>query len=93
MLAIYEKTGETKQFPKVVSKEMTYNGKTYKLSEKEVTEFQERVNKAMYKRADELANNKDFIKMVPEKQAELMSNALNHQVELERTKWKAEKYR
>jgi len=93
MIDIYKKTGETKQFPKVVSNEMTFNKKTYKLSNEEVAEFQERVNEAMYKKADELAKRKDFQKLTPEKQAEMMSNVLNQQVVLERIEWKNEKYK
>jgi hypothetical protein len=93
MLDIYKKTGETIQFPKVVSSEMTAYGKKYKLSQDEISEFQSRANKAMYKAADELAKRDDFKKKTPQQQAELMSNVLNAQVALERTKWKVEKYK
>lgn len=92
MIDIYKKTGETKQFPKAVSNEMTVNGKTIKLTKDELIEFQERVNEAMYKKADELVSKEGFKKKSPEDQAELLSQALNNAIALERTKWKREKY-
>jgi hypothetical protein len=93
MLNIYTKTYETKQFPKIITNRTTYKGKEYKLTPEEVKELQERVNKKMYEKADAVVKNTDFKKKPYDKQAEILSNALNAVVEVERNKWKAEKYK
>lgn len=88
MLDIYKRTGETKQFPKVISGEVTIDGKKIRLTQAEITDLQEKANERMYKKTDELVNADAFKKRTPEQRAELLSATLNAQVEIERNIWK-----
>jgi hypothetical protein len=72
VLDIYNKTGQTIQFPRVASS--TYKGKS--LTPKQVTELQKEMGKQTLDMLNKLAANKSFTVLDPEKQSKLIQGNL-----------------
>lgn len=57
ILNLYEETGETKQFPRQVSKTMTINGEKYTLSKDEVNALQKEIGKNVMEQVNKMPRN------------------------------------
>ena len=73
---IYKNTGERQQFPRVVTETQTVNGKSVKLTPKQVTQLQNFVGDITRTQFNRLATNNDFQRLGDEEKAKELANLL-----------------
>ena len=76
IMDIYEQTGETKQFPRVVDKKIKINGEEKTLSTEEFNKFQEYVGQRTKQELATKAKEEYFRELTPENQANELSNVM-----------------
>ena len=76
IMDIYEQTGETKQFPRVVDKKIKINGEEKILSVEEFNKFQEYVGQRTKQELATKAKEEYFRELTPENQANELSNVM-----------------
>ena len=76
VLEIYEKTGETKQFPRAAPKKLVFMGKTVELDGQQVSEFQKKIGQLTSQSFNMLAKDPDFKKKPDEEKANILNYIL-----------------
>lgn len=77
ILDLYEKTGETKQFPRKVKSTLTYNKQKLELTPEQTNDLQEFVGKKTIEKLDKLAKNPDYKNASTERQIAAIGKILD----------------